>query len=129
MVHVPDDLHLARYSRIVGRHDQRARVARGMRKNHRHDGLACGFIELAGRLVGEQESRPVCEDARDSYALRLATGKFVGQTIAEIEQADRRERFAHGVFVGSVREDERQAHVLRDRERRNERSELMDHPN
>jgi len=100
-----------------------------MRKNHRHDGLACGFIELAGRSSASKSLGCVRGRAR-FYALRLATRKFVGQdTFAENRAADRRERFAHGGSLGRCARTSGRLHVLRDRERRNERSELMDHPN
>jgi hypothetical protein len=39
--------------------------------------LACA-VQIAGRLIGQDDARPVDQGARDRYTLLLAAGKFVG---------------------------------------------------
>jgi hypothetical protein len=58
-----------------------------------HDALACRRVEVACRLVSEQDQRPVDECASDRYTLLLATGQLVRQAIFLAGQAD---EFEHG---------------------------------
>src|SRR5690348_9139946 len=50
--------------------------------------LARRAIELAGRLVGEQQARTIGERARDGHALRLAARQLRRAMIASMREAD-----------------------------------------
>ena len=54
------------------------------RSNSAGDLLAGVFVELAGRLVGEQQRRPVRQRARDRDALHLAAGQLRRPVIAAL---------------------------------------------
>ena len=58
----------------------------------RHDFRAGLGIEIAGRLVGQQDGRLVDQRAGDGDALALAAGKFVGLVMNAVGQADLRQR-------------------------------------
>src|SRR5436190_13916401 len=59
--------------------DEDDRVApRVQPMEHLHDFLAGLRVEVAGRLVGEQDGRVVHQGARDGDALALTAGQLVG---------------------------------------------------
>ena len=72
-------------------------------------------VELAGRLVGDEEPRPVRERRTDRDALLLAAGELRGQRIAPVEEADALEQ-----VVG----DALPLHALDTEQRKPERDEL-----
>ena len=71
---------------------------------HAHDFDAGLAVEVAGRLVGEQQRRLVHQRAGDGDALLLAAGKLVGMMVGALAEADQFER-VHGAFVLLVRLD------------------------
>ena len=60
-----------------------------------HDALARGRVEVAGRLVGEQDQRPVDEGPGDRHALLLAAGELVREAVLLAGQADEVEHGRH----------------------------------
>ncbi len=62
-----------------------ALVQVGQQLHHR---LAVAGVEVAGRLVGEQDARAAGEGAGDGNALLLAAGKLVRQMPAAVAHAD-----------------------------------------
>ena len=55
----------------------------------RRDDLAAGLgVEVAGRLVGEQDARPVDEGAGDGGALHLAAGQLARPVVQPAAEAD-----------------------------------------
>ena len=130
MLHPPKRFDPLRDSRIVGRHDECHRVPPHIVENHGKRRLTCALIELAGRLVGQQQSGTMDERPRDPDALRLPAGQFVRQPIRETGEIEGCERIADCVVVrGAATQAERQRHVLGDGERRYQGRELMDHSN
>ena len=59
---------------------------------HAHDLDAGAAVEIAGRLVGEQQGGLVGERAGDGDALLLAAGKLVRLVVGAVGQADRVQR-------------------------------------
>jgi hypothetical protein len=51
-------------------------------------------VQLTGRLVGKQQSRFVCERARDRYTLLLAARKLRGPMTLAMRESDVREQLA-----------------------------------
>ena len=83
-----------------------------------HDALAGGGVEVAGRLVGQQDQRPVDEGPGDRHPLLLAAGQLVGQVVALLGQADQVEDLGHlGAHhvLGPADHLEGERHVLVDR--------------
>ena len=73
--------------RIVG-HDDDGRAVGVDAIEEIGDLLARRLVELAGRLVREQERRPVRERARNRDALHLATGQLRREVIDAAGKAD-----------------------------------------
>ncbi len=67
-----------------------------------HDFLAGFGVEVAGRLVGEDDGGLTDEGAGDGDALALAAGHFVGLVVDAVSEADIGQRFEGGLaaFVG-----------------------------
>src|SRR5262245_17845658 len=53
-----------------------------------HDFFAGLGVEVAGRLVGENDRRRIDESACDGYALTLASGKFIGLVVHAVGEFD-----------------------------------------
>ena len=51
--------------------------------------LGGGRVEIAGRLVGEEETRPIGDGTGDGYALLLTAGKLRRTVIAAFGNAER----------------------------------------
>ena len=66
------------------------------------DGGAGALVEVAGRLVGEQQLRPVHERAGEGDALLLAARQLVRVVVQALAEADRRQRVA-GTSTGIAR--------------------------
>src|SRR3989442_365985 len=80
-----------------------------------HDLLTRGRVEVAGRLVGEQDARLVHQRPRDSHALPLAAGQLVRLVLHPIPQrhALQRPRGPRAPCRGpKPRVDEGQLHVV-----------------
>ena len=87
VAHRQDTRRAIGQGRIVRDDDEcRAAVVDAVEK--RGDLCAGCFIELAGRLVGEQETRTVGECARDCYALHLSAGQLRGSMVGACRQPD-----------------------------------------
>ena len=80
------------------------------------DGLLIGFVEIAGRLVGQNQFRMIDERASHGYALLFAAGKLRGQVLDAIGKTDAGQRGAGFVFVGGAMEILREHHVFNRRE-------------
>jgi hypothetical protein len=70
-----------------------------------HDGLqqlkgalGIGCIEVAGRLVGQDDPRVVCQRARDSHTLLFTSGKMAAGSSQFVAQANRFQQ-AGGTFA------------------------------
>ena len=72
MLHPPERFDPLRDIGVVGRHDKSGRAPTHMVEHHGKRGLTRAMVELAGRLVGQQQSRTMDERPRDADALRLA---------------------------------------------------------
>ena len=59
------------------------------------------LVQIAGRLVGQEQGRTACEGARDGNALLLPSGKFPGPMVRAITQSqpprDSLRRSAHAL--------------------------------
>ena len=64
-----------------------------------HDPDRRGRVEVSGRLVGDQDHRPVDERAGDRDALLLATGELVGHALALAVEADQLQGLGDGLSV------------------------------
>jgi hypothetical protein len=113
---------------VVRHEDERgARVA--VELLHHPDDAAPGLlVEVAGRLVGEEDLRPVRERARERDPLLLAAGKLGGIMVEALPEADPAEQRC-GALAGAVvvaPELERHQHVLERGQRRQEVERLED---
>src|SRR6266542_4313545 len=94
-----------------------------------HD-LFAGFrIEITGRLVGQNNRRPVDERTRDGDALTLTAGKLIGfvmHAIAEADVCQHLRRTFHATFGLDTRINERQLDVAQ-RCRSREKVERLKH--
>ena len=74
-------------------HDRRARLA--VERLEQLDDARAGLaVEVARRLVGEEEARRVAERARDGDALLLAARELVGKWCAPVAEPDAGEQLA-----------------------------------
>src|SRR3978361_187599 len=64
--------------RVVGRHDD-GRAGAVDAVEEAHDPGRGGRVQVSGRLVGQEDQRPVDERAGDGDPLLLATGELVGE--------------------------------------------------
>ncbi len=72
-------------------------------------------VEVAGRLVGDDDRGVGDEGARDGHALLLAAGELVGVVLHAVREAHERERHLDPLAPFAARErgeQERQLHVL-----------------
>src|SRR4029453_6650574 len=92
---VPDGdraVDLLRDERVVGEDDD-GDAQLPVRGSRRREDLGRGLcVELAGRLVGEQDARPVRERNGDRGPLLLAAGELVGLVRATVGNADQAEQ-------------------------------------
>ena len=81
-------LVIARHVQFVGDHDDGdALVVEFL--EHAHDFDARLAVEVAGRLVGQQQRRLVDQRAGDGDALLLAAGKLVGMMVGALGRGRR----------------------------------------
>ena len=83
--------------RGVVRDDDECRAALVDAVEERRDLRAGGLIELAGRLVGEQQARTVGQRARDGHALHLSARQLRGSMVGARREADVFEQFARAL--------------------------------
>ena len=108
---------------VVGDEDDRLAALGARAPEHVQDLGAGRVVQVAGRLVGEQEGRPVDERAGERHPLLLAGGQLVG-TVALLARRGRPPPGRRAIAADSSRpsgsragHDEGQAHVLARRER------------
>ena len=94
-----------------------------------HDRAAGAGVELAGRLVGEQEGGLIGEGAGDGDALLLAAGEFVRAVLRAVAEADHVEQRPGALGAGAALgpgEAQRDLDVLGGAEDRDEAEGLED---
>ena len=74
--------------RVVGDHDDGHVLLLVDLVEERHDLVAGLLVEVAGRLVGEQERRIVAERTRHGHALAFAAGKLCGTVAETVAETD-----------------------------------------
>jgi hypothetical protein len=88
---------------------------------------AGGGIEVAGRLVGQQQPRPGRKGPGDGDALLLAAGKMLGIMTESLRQADAREHLLGvGARPAAAGQFQRQHDVFQGAERRQQLEGLED---
>src|SRR5262249_34667922 len=84
-------------------------------------------VEVAGRLIGEDDLRPARQRAGDGYPLLLAAGQLAGPVLQPVAQADNVDDGIQPLTVGAATSDvERQRDVVRRREYR-QQVERLEH--
>jgi hypothetical protein len=86
-------------------------------------------IEIASRLVGEDQRGAMDDGAGDGDALHLAAGKLVREMCAAIAESDLLQHLSHARFdlaARHVRQRQRKGDVLEDVQRGDEIEELED---
>ena len=75
-------------------------------------------VELAGRLVGQDQERVLHQGPGDGHALLLAAGELVGAVVEAVAQADLREQLGGPLLLlrRHAPGQERHQHVLEGRE-------------
>src|SRR5215218_5396097 len=100
------------HHRIVGRDDRRHALGTNDGPDEEHDPLPCLGVELAGRLVGEEQPRPVGERAGDHDPLLLAARQLVGPMARPFGEPDEVEQLRDpAVALPRLRADEPQGHL------------------
>ena len=100
------------HHRVVGRDDRRHALGPDDVPDEQHDPLPGLRVELAGRLVGEQEPRPVRERPGDRHPLLLAARELVRAVLRPLAEADELEELGHaGVALSGIRPDEAERHL------------------
>src|SRR5262249_13316037 len=118
-----DDLTTVRHH-----HDGPAGLARERVEQIEHTRRRLG-VEIAGRLIGENQRRVMDQRSRDGDALLLASREPLGIALAPAAQTDAIEQLAgaRGAFgVGAPVQIEGQQQVLLDGQQRDEIEELKD---
>ena len=106
---------------VMGDEQERGAGALLQREQQVHDVGAGGLVEIAGRLVGEDEGGLRRKRAGHGHPLLLAAGELPGEMRLAMREADlgkRRARRVEGIVA--VEELERQRHVLDRRHGRHE---------
>jgi len=79
------------------------------------DFLAGGEVQVAGRLVGQDDGRGVGQGTGDGHALLLAAGQLLGFVPIAVAQADQGQKFQtlfHGLVLGGAGENHGQGDVF-----------------
>src|SRR5438309_5266042 len=116
LVEVEDAVHLGGDALVVGGDEGGAAFAADELEEFGEDDVGGLLIEIAGRLVGEDEQRPVGERAGDGDALLLAArklGRAVGEALGEAEGGEEAGRAIAGLGVGGALDKLRQDDVLK----------------
>ena len=105
----------------MGDEHERGAGALLQREQKVHDFGAGGLVEIAGRLVGEDEGGLGRERPGHGHALLLAAGELAGEMRLAMREADLGKCRARGIEgIVAVEELERQRHVLDGRHGRHE---------
>jgi hypothetical protein len=86
-----------------------------------HDLLAGLLIQLAGRLIGQQQARPDRQRAGDGHPLLLPAGQLAGPLPRVIRQADEGQHQRHPILPlprGDAGDPQRDPDILRRRQHR-----------
>ena len=121
-------LHLVDESGLVGGHHD-GRAAGVDAGQQLHDVHRRGGVEVAGRLVGEEDLRAVDERAGDRDALLLTAGELVRQSLLLAVQADQGEHLRDRLLderAGRADDLQRERDVLEDRLVR-QQAEILEH--
>ena len=102
---------LARDVGIVRNHEDGVARAMELAEDFEHDGFV-GSIEVAGRLIGENQLGLIDECASNGNALLLAAGELGGKMRQAVGKADAAQRFFGLRFVRDAVEVLRQHHVF-----------------
>src|SRR5262245_4056311 len=116
----------------VVRGDEDSRAARIHLTKHVHDFERQIRIEVAGRLVGEDELRIVDERARDRHALLLATRELLGKCVHSMLQSDPLHHLKRLFLLNRGRHPKHphdKRHVLKDGKAWDQSEVLKDEPN
>ena len=81
-------------------HDHHARARCSLIAQEAEDLHTGAVVELAGRLVGEEESTTRCQSARDRDPLLFPTGQLIGKVIEPVAQADVAQNLLRGATIG-----------------------------
>ena len=120
---------LSRDVHVVRHDDDRRAEPRVQVANQREDLLAGARVEVAGRLVGEQDRRIDRQRAGDRDALPLAARQLVGQMLQPVSELHERQQLARALvdlLARPAAQVQRQADVLEARQRRQQVEELED---
>src|SRR5581483_6443758 len=102
----PDLARAAAGDRLVVRHEDQRRAALGVQREHELDHRGAGRrVEVAGRLVGEEQLRLGDEGARERDALLLAARevlRIMAQALAETDASEHRARERPGRIPDSA---------------------------
>src|SRR5579883_91754 len=112
----------------IVRDEDQSCAALGAQLEHQiDDGLAGRLVEIAGRLVGDEDGRPRRQGPRQRDALLLAAGKLGGVMPEPPGETDRRE-LGFGAFecVGRAGKLQRSGDVLQRRQGRDQMKGLED---
>ena len=129
---VPDDqdaIGVGRGARIVrDQHDRLLEPIGGVPQQV--EDLGAGrVVEVAGRLIGQDDGRRRRQCPRQRHALLLAGRELVGPVVGLVAEPDHRQQLADPLPVACRRvagDEERQRHVLGDAQQRDEVEELED---
>ena len=111
--------------RIVRHDDDRSALLVQLTEQVEHD-LLIPLIEIAGRLVGENQLRAVDERAGDAHALLLTAGQLAGQVMRTLLQPHSFQRFHRLLLIDYRMVVLRHHHVLHRRQMRHE-VKLLEH--
>ena len=117
------------HHRVVGRDDRGHALGPDHVPEQHHDHVAGLRVELAGRLVGEQDPRPVGQGPGDRDPLLLATGQLVRPVLRPPAQTHQLQQIADArVALARIRPDEpeRDLDVLGGRQDRHQPERLED---
>jgi hypothetical protein len=122
---VEDLLGPARGPDVVGDHQQGRAFLDDLLAEQVEDFAPGGRVEVAGGFVSKDELWLGDEGAGDGGALHLAAGELTGQMVRAVAEPDSVEEVADAAVAGACPvEDQRQLHVLGDRQRRDQVEEL-----
>ena len=89
----------SRHLRIVRHHNDRVALTMQIAKKIRNDGLI-GGIEIAGRLIRQQDRRIINKRPRNADTLLLAAREFTGQMLNSIAKTN---PFQSSLGLGFIR--------------------------
>lgn len=110
------------------RHQHQRGAEFGIERGHQldHRGTV-GGVEIAGRLIGEEDLRSGGEGTRHCHPLLLATGELTGIVVTACAEPDTREQgIGAGTGIVGAGEFERNLHVLAGSESRDQLERLKD---